>query len=208
MKHCLICPITFSTAVYREYTIHVISHVAAKLVDSSYFVNEKTTSSYWYCQICGFRFSDRDKVQDHLMEQHKDLLQYCTKPFCKIKMNESGDIAFTKEYLDMSLKKLLASFCTADPENPPDSELKEYTWGKDNYHNYFTNIETELCPICLTGLHLRPFSPISKCGHHLHSRCLKGLVDSGGRNCPVCRAEFSKYEGSNYDSPNDPVFVL
>ncbi|WP_404831051.1 RING finger protein [Endozoicomonas euniceicola] len=206
-KHCLICNITFDYWNNLPYLNHVLSHVAAKLVDGSYFGDQHTASiGYWYCKICGFRFSNRDKLQDHLMEQHEKMIHFCTDPFCN--KNESGEAVLIEEYVDMAFQRLLASFCTADPERPPDSELKEYTWGICNYSKCLTKIETERCPICLTGLYLRPFRILRNCKHELHRRCLRGLIESGARNCPVCRAEMGEHEDAFYKYPDDPVFVL
>ncbi|UYM17409.1 RING finger protein [Endozoicomonas euniceicola] len=140
------------------------------------------------------------------MEQHKDMIRFCIDPFCN--KNESGEALFIKEYVDTASQRLLASFCTADPERPPDSELKEYTWGKTNYHGYFSSMETDMCPICLTGLYLRPHRSLHNCHHRLHDRCLKMLVESGARHCPVCRAEMHNADGANYEYPDDPEFVL
>ncbi|UYM17411.1 RING finger domain-containing protein [Endozoicomonas euniceicola] len=135
------------------------------------------------------------------MEQHKDMIRFCTNPFCN--KNESGEAFFIEEYADMGLKKLLALFYLADPERPPDSELKEYTWGQYD----FSRID-EVCPICLTGLYLRSHRSLENCKHRLHGRCLKELVESGARHCPVCRAEMHRSDGANYEYPDDPEFVL
>ena len=206
-QHCLICNLTFTHWNNRPYCTHVLGHVATKLVDRSYFVNTETAFSYWYCQICGFKFSDRDKLHDHLMEQHEDMFEYCTTEWHRNK-NENGEAVFIEEYADMGLKRLLASFCIADPERPPDSELKLCTWGRINYNGSFLRIETEVCPICLGGLTLRPRRQLLNCHHTLHAKCLKDLVKSGQRHCPICRVEMDKYDGANYEYPDDPELIL
>ena len=201
-QHCLICNIVFTHWNNRPYRTHVLAHVAAKLVDSSYFVNEKTALSYWYCKICGFRYSNRDKLHAHLMEEHKDMIGHCTTEWSRNK-NESGEVFFIEKYADMGLKRLLASFCIADPEHPPDSELKQYTWRKFDFSGM-----DEVCPICLVGLQLRSVRSLHNCHHKLHGRCLKELVESGARQCPICRAELHRYDGGDYEYPDDPEFIL
>ena len=202
-QHCLICNTSFNHWNNSPYVTHAVSHVAAKLVDSSYFGDQHTASiGYWYCKICGFRFTNRDKLQVHLMEQHKDMICYCIEPL--FSKNESGECVFIQEYVDSALQRLLASFCTANPERPPDSELQRCTWGK------FADLEkteTEECCICLTGLNLRPCVDLMSCRHKLHGRCLKEFVESGGDSCPICRVEFDE-DLYDYECPDDPEFVL
>ena len=200
-QHCLICNMVFTHWNNRPYRTHVLAHVAAKLVDGSYFVNTKTALSYWYCKICGFKYSDRDKLHAHLMEQHKDMIGHCTTEWYRNK-NESGEAFFIEEYADMGLNRLLRAFNLANPERPPDSELKQFTWGQFDFSRM------DPCPICLEGMQLREPGFLENCKHRFHARCLKELVKSGATHCPVCRVKLHRNDGANYQYPDDPDFIL
>lgn len=49
--------------------------------------------------------------------------------------------------------------------------------------------EIEDCPICKEAMTTARKLP---CGHCFHWFCIIQLIESGSKQCPICRAEFSK----------------
>ena len=57
----------------------------------------------------------------------------------------------------------------------------------DSSYPIVENAEAEECAICKENLLKARKLP---CGHAFHWFCIVQLIESGSKNCPICRAEF------------------
>ena len=56
------------------------------------------------------------------------------------------------------------------------------------------NLKYEKCCICLEEFKSQCRLHVTKCGHHFHPKCLRGLIQKKRMNnykCPVCRTEIN-----------------
>ena len=187
MSYCALCDLGFQGEPGMFlYEKHIKSHLSYRLADASSFQQENSVPDTQrlgcFCNICRFKFYQRDELREHIDDVHEGFLEYSLP----LPVRERD--VFTKAQEDIAFNTLLIfSFATASEPDATVQNLREHTWYKNRLAA--ENMATNQCSICLLSLLFQASRGIS-CRHVFHESCIATHVSHNGNICPLCRELF------------------